>query len=112
MENDHPGGWGAASIVMSALAFTLRRTGDLWFASGLQAAWDWAGSFFMVSPTAGSAGFYRPPADPITPWFEMDHRWQHRPRGQPDNAAWKRVASAVGEGAIAVRLVHRALAET
>ncbi len=35
---------------MSALAFTLRRTGDLWFASGLQAAWDWAGSFFYGIP--------------------------------------------------------------
>ncbi len=46
---------GAASIVMSALllAFTLRRTGDLWFAIGLHAAWDWAGSFFYGVPDSG-----------------------------------------------------------
>jgi hypothetical protein len=54
MENDHPG-FGAASIVMSALslAFTLRRTGDLRFAIGLHAAWDWAGSFFYGIPDSG-----------------------------------------------------------
>ncbi|HVS87540.1 MAG TPA: CPBP family intramembrane glutamic endopeptidase [Candidatus Acidoferrum sp.] len=46
---------GAASIVMSALllAFTLRRTSDLWFAIGLHAAWDWAGSFFYGVPDSG-----------------------------------------------------------
>jgi|SRR5579864_8652605 len=46
---------GTASIVLSALllAFTLRRTGDLWFAIGLHAAWDWAGSFFYGVPDSG-----------------------------------------------------------
>ena len=46
---------GAASIVVSALllAFTLRRTGDLWFAVGLHTAWDWAGSFFYGVPDSG-----------------------------------------------------------
>ena len=46
---------GAASIVMSALllAFTLLRTGNLWFAIGLHTAWDWAGSFFYGVPDSG-----------------------------------------------------------
>lgn len=46
---------GGASIVVSALllAFTLRRTGDLWFAIGLHTAWDWAESFFYGVPNSG-----------------------------------------------------------
>jgi uncharacterized protein len=46
---------GAVSIVVVALmlAFTLRRTGDLWFAIGMHAAWDWAESFFYGVPDSG-----------------------------------------------------------
>jgi hypothetical protein len=35
------------------LAFTLLRTGNLWFAIGLHAAWDWAGSFFYGVSASG-----------------------------------------------------------
>lgn len=46
---------GAVSIFMVALllAFTLRRTGDLWFAVGMHAAWDWGESFFYGVPDSG-----------------------------------------------------------
>ncbi|HEV3482311.1 MAG TPA: type II CAAX endopeptidase family protein [Candidatus Acidoferrales bacterium] len=34
-------------------AFTLRRTGDLWFAIGMHGAWDWGESFFYGVPDSG-----------------------------------------------------------
>jgi membrane protease YdiL (CAAX protease family) len=37
-------------------AFTLRRTGDLWFIVGLHAAWDWAHIFVFSVPIAGMRG--------------------------------------------------------
>ena len=37
-------------------AFTLRRTGDLWFPIGLHAAWDWAHLFLFSVPIAGMMG--------------------------------------------------------
>jgi membrane protease YdiL (CAAX protease family) len=48
---------GAASIVLASplLALTLRRTGDLWFAIGLHAAWDWGESFFYGVPDSGTS---------------------------------------------------------
>jgi hypothetical protein len=33
--------------------FTLRRTGNLWFAVGMHASWDWAQSFFYGVPDSG-----------------------------------------------------------
>jgi len=35
------------------LCFTLRRTGNLWFAFGYHAAWDWAQTFFYGTPDSG-----------------------------------------------------------
>lgn len=34
-------------------AFTLRRTGNLWFAIGMHGAWDWGESFFYGVPDSG-----------------------------------------------------------
>ena len=34
-------------------AFSLRRTGNIWFAIGMHAAWDWGESFFYGVPNSG-----------------------------------------------------------
>ena len=46
---------GLLSVVWIALFFclTLRRTGNLWFAVGFHAAWDWGESFFYSVPDSG-----------------------------------------------------------
>jgi len=46
---------GSASLVIVGLllAFTLQRTGNLWFAIGVHAAWDWAQSFLYGVPDSG-----------------------------------------------------------
>jgi uncharacterized protein len=38
------------------LCLTLRRTGNLWFAVGFHAAWDWAETFFYGTPNSGLLG--------------------------------------------------------
>jgi membrane protease YdiL (CAAX protease family) len=38
---------------------TLRRTGNLWFAIGFHAAWDWAETFFYGTPDSGLLGVGR-----------------------------------------------------
>ena len=40
-------------IVGLLLAFTLRRTGNLWFAVGLHAAFDWGETFLFSVPNSG-----------------------------------------------------------
>ena len=49
---------GIAMLFCFALlaAFTLRRTGELWFIMGLHAAWDWAHVFLFSVPIAGTSG--------------------------------------------------------
>jgi membrane protease YdiL (CAAX protease family) len=42
-----------AGAVALFFCFTLRRTGNLWFAVGMHAAWDWAQSFFYGVPDSG-----------------------------------------------------------
>src|SRR5271165_1215148 len=46
---------GLFEIVLIALffCFTLWRTGNLWFAVGFHAAWDWSQSFFYGTPDSG-----------------------------------------------------------
>lgn len=46
---------GAASAAAFGLvaAFSLARTGSIWFAIGLHAAWDWAETFFYGVPDSG-----------------------------------------------------------
>jgi hypothetical protein len=39
-----------------ALAFTLRRTGSLWFAVGFHFAFDWAALFVFAAPNSGNRG--------------------------------------------------------
>jgi membrane protease YdiL (CAAX protease family) len=54
----NPGeGWvGAASVVLVGLlfVFTLRRTGNLWYAVGLHASFDWGESFLYSVPDSGT----------------------------------------------------------
>ena len=53
----NPGeGWiGAASVVLVGLffCFTLRRTGNLWYAVGLHASFDWGETFLYSVPDSG-----------------------------------------------------------
>jgi membrane protease YdiL (CAAX protease family) len=46
---------GSVSLVIVGLllAFTLQRTGSLWFAIGIHAAWDWTQSFLYGVPDSG-----------------------------------------------------------
>lgn len=46
---------GSVSLVIVGflLPFTIRRTGSLWFAIGIHAAWDWAQSFLYGVPDSG-----------------------------------------------------------
>ena len=58
---------GALGTIAIALvfAFSLWRTGSLWFAVGLHASWDWAESFFYGVPDSG----YRAAGTLFTPRF-------------------------------------------
>jgi len=47
------GALGAGAIGLF-FCFTLRRTGNLWFAVGLHASWDWAQSFLYGVPDSGA----------------------------------------------------------
>jgi membrane protease YdiL (CAAX protease family) len=46
------GALGAAAIGLF-FCFTLRRTGNLWFAVGMHWAWDWGESFLYSVPNSG-----------------------------------------------------------
>jgi membrane protease YdiL (CAAX protease family) len=52
---------GIAEVVATGLLFclTIRRTGNLWFAVGFHAAWDWAETFFYGAPDSGLLGVGR-----------------------------------------------------
>jgi membrane protease YdiL (CAAX protease family) len=64
---------GSVSLVIVSLlvAFTLRRTGSLWFAIGIHAAWDWAQSFLYGVPDSGIAvaGHLLSPSFQGSPWM-------------------------------------------
>jgi membrane protease YdiL (CAAX protease family) len=49
---------GILQVVATGLLFclTIRRTGNLWFAVGFHAAWDWAETFFYGTPDSGLLG--------------------------------------------------------
>jgi membrane protease YdiL (CAAX protease family) len=49
---------GILQVVVTGLVFclTVRRTGNLWFAVGFHAAWDWAETFFYGTPDSGLLG--------------------------------------------------------
>jgi uncharacterized protein len=44
----------AAAFIGFFFCLTLRRTGNLWFAVGFHAAWDWGETFFYSVPDSGS----------------------------------------------------------
>ncbi len=50
--------FGILQVVATGLLFclTIRRTGNLWFAVGFHAAWDWAETFFYGTPDSGLLG--------------------------------------------------------
>ena len=52
---------GILEVVVTGLLFCLivRRTGNLWFADGFHAAWDWAETFFYGTPDSGLLGVGR-----------------------------------------------------
>ena len=52
---------GILEVVATGLLFCLmiRRTGNLWFAIGFHAAWDWAETFFYGTPDSGLLGVGR-----------------------------------------------------
>jgi len=52
---------GILQVVGTGLLFCLmiRRTGNLWFAIGFHAAWDWAETFFYGTPDSGLLGVGR-----------------------------------------------------
>jgi membrane protease YdiL (CAAX protease family) len=43
----------AAAFIGFFFCLTLRRTGNLWFAAGFHAAWDWGETFFYSVPDSG-----------------------------------------------------------
>ena len=50
--------WGLADVFLAGLffCFVLWRTGNLWFAVALHAAWDWGLTFFYSVPDSGMMG--------------------------------------------------------
>ena len=52
-EGEHWPGVLAAACIGLFFCLTLRRTGNLWFAVGFHAAWDWGESFFYSVPDSG-----------------------------------------------------------
>ena len=44
----------AAAFIGFFFCFTLRRTGNLWFAVGFHASWDWGETFFYSVPDSGT----------------------------------------------------------
>jgi hypothetical protein len=53
--------FGILQVVVIGMVFclTIRRTGNLWFAVGFHAAWDWAETFFYGTPDSGLLGVGR-----------------------------------------------------
>jgi hypothetical protein len=46
----------AAALIGFFFCLTLRRTGNLWFAVGFHAAWDWGETFLYSVPDSGMVG--------------------------------------------------------
>lgn len=52
-EGEHWNGLLAAAFIGFFFCLTLRRTGNLWFAVGFHATWDWGETFFYSVPDSG-----------------------------------------------------------
>jgi membrane protease YdiL (CAAX protease family) len=52
--------FGLVSVVLFGLLFCLflRRTGNLWWAVGFHAGWDWGQTFFYGVPDSGMAAYH------------------------------------------------------
>ena len=61
LRNHGENAFGVLEVVETGLLFclTIRRTGNLWFAVGFHAAWDWAETFFYGTPDSGLLGVGR-----------------------------------------------------
>src|SRR5208282_5281497 len=53
-EGEHWQGLLAAAAIGFFLCLTLRRTGNLWFAVGFHAAWDWGETYLYSVPDSGT----------------------------------------------------------
>lgn len=53
-DGEHLPGILAAAFIGFFFCLTLRRTGNLWFAVGFHAAWDWGETFFYSVPDSGT----------------------------------------------------------
>jgi membrane protease YdiL (CAAX protease family) len=53
-DGEHLPGILAAAFIGFLFCLTLRRTGNLWFAVGFHAAWDWGETFFYSVPDSGT----------------------------------------------------------
>jgi membrane protease YdiL (CAAX protease family) len=53
-DGEHLPGVLAAALIGFFFCVTLRRTGNLWFAVGFHAAWDWGETFFYSVPDSGT----------------------------------------------------------
>jgi membrane protease YdiL (CAAX protease family) len=53
-KGENPAGAVAAGLIGLFFCFTLRRTGNLWFAVGFHASWDWGESYLYGVPDSGS----------------------------------------------------------
>ena len=80
---------GILQVVATGLMFclTIRRTGNVWFAVGFHAAWDWAETFFYGTPDSGRIGLGR-----------FLNTWVHGP-------SWLTGGSAGPEGSVFVFFV-------
>ncbi len=61
----------AAGLIGLFFCFTVQRTGNLWFAVGLHASWDWAESYFYGVPDSGTMvqGHYLTPSFQGPAWL-------------------------------------------
>lgn len=74
--------WACTSLIALLLCLTLRRTGDLRFAIGFHAAFDFALIFVYSGPNGGNLA-PGPPIDRNFSWQRLADRRQTRSRGQP-----------------------------
>jgi CAAX protease family protein len=96
---------GILEVVAIALFFclTIRRTGNLWFAIGFHAAWDWGETFFYGVPNSGmiASGHL------LSPQFQGS-RWITGGTAGPEGSVFSIVLTCVLTAAFAMRFRARA----
>jgi membrane protease YdiL (CAAX protease family) len=98
---------GIVDVVAIALFFclTLRRTGNLWFAIGFHAAWDWGETFFYGVPNSGMI----PVGHMFSPTFRGTH-WVTGGSAGPEGSAYALILICVISVLFAIRFRKKALA--